>query len=159
MAVPLRVEAVVELDHVLGVPRQVHNVLPADGTGGRPSAIDVGEVRHLRILPGVEHSGLYAPGVRDRNQGMPRALRIARAARGHDRAKVERDAGIGRGSLGEYEKGHRDPDDPTVRKIARALGISETTLVTLSLSKEERDRAGEENVDRLALQAFQEFLQ
>jgi transcriptional regulator with XRE-family HTH domain len=89
---------------------------------------------------------------------MARAIRIARAARGADRAKVERDAGIGRGSLSEYESGHRDPDGPTVRKIARALGVSETTLVTLSLPKEERNRAGEENVDALAVRAMRELL-
>ena len=89
---------------------------------------------------------------------MARALRVARAARGQDRARVEREAGIGRGSLSEYETGQRDPDGPTVRKIAKALGVSETTLVTLSLSKEEREKSGEDNLDKLALQAFRELL-
>lgn len=60
--------------------------------------------------------------------------------------------------MSEYESGQRDPDGPTVRKIARALGVSETTLVTLSLPKEERDRVGEENVDALAAQAMRELL-
>lgn len=96
--------------------------------------------------------------MRDKNQGIARALRITRAARGHDRAKVERDAGIGRGSLAEYESGLRTPDGPTVRKIAKALGMEETTIVTLSLPKEERDKVGEENLDKLAVQVFQELL-
>jgi len=89
---------------------------------------------------------------------MPRALRIARAARGYDRSRVEREAGIGRGSLAEYEGGQREPDGPTVRKIARALGVSETTLVMLSLPREERDRAGDENIERLSLQALRELI-
>jgi transcriptional regulator with XRE-family HTH domain len=97
--------------------------------------------------------------VRDRNQGMARALRVARAARGHDRAKVERDAEIGRGSLSEYETGQRDPDGPTVRRMAVALGVSETTLVTLSLRREEREKIGEQGVDALAAQIFRELLQ
>ncbi len=85
---------------------------------------------------------------------MPRALRIVRAARGHDRAKVEQEAGIGRGSLAEYEGGQREPDGPTIRKIARALGVSETTLTTLSLPREKR----EESTDQLAVQVFLELL-
>ncbi len=90
---------------------------------------------------------------------MARALRVARAACGHDRAKVERDAGIGRGSLSEYETGQRDPDGPTVRRMAVALGVSETTLVTLSLRREEREKIGEQGVDALAAQIFRELLQ
>ncbi len=158
MIPPLRVYSSVEPDHVIGMPDQVHHVLSADGTDTRPAAVGGGEARDLRVHPGVEHSGLYAPGVRDRNQGMPRALRIARAARGHDRSRVEREAGIGRGSLAEYESGQREPDGPTVRKMARALGVSETTLSTLSLPKEEREKLGEQGVDLLLLQAIRELM-
>jgi hypothetical protein len=48
-----RVKEALEADHVLGMPGQVHDALPAYGTDEGPAAIDVGEVRDLRVLSGA----------------------------------------------------------------------------------------------------------
>ncbi len=90
--------------------------------------------------------------------GLARALRVVRAARGLKSHEVEEKAGIRKGYLSQLENGTRTPAPGTLRKIESALSISSTSLLILSLTKEERDKIGEPGVGILAEQTMKELL-
>ncbi len=91
-------------------------------------------------------------------EGLARALRIARAARGMKSYEVEEQAGVRRGYLSQLENGSRRPRPDTLRRIEAALGVSSTTLLMLSVDQEERDKMGDATVEILARQAMRELL-
>lgn len=90
--------------------------------------------------------------------GLARALRIARAARGLKSYEVERRAGIRKGYLSQLENGSKTPRPETLRRIESALEVSPTTLLMLSISKEQREKIGPA-VDVLSLMAIKNLLQ
>lgn len=51
-------------------------------------------------------------------------LRDERERQGLTRAQLAKKAGVGNGTVGRAERYERLPSVPTVRKVARALGIS-----------------------------------
>lgn len=90
-------------------------------------------------------------------EGLARALRTVRAARGMKSYEVEEAAGIRRGYLSQLENGSKRPRPETLKRIEQALSVSPTTVLMLSLEREERDKMGAA-VEILSFQVMQELL-
>ncbi len=71
---------------------------------------------------------------------------------------VEQRAGIRRGYLSQLENGNKTPRPETLRRIESALDVSPTTLLMLSVDKEQRDKMGP-GADTLSLMAIKNLLQ
>lgn len=90
--------------------------------------------------------------------GLARALRIVRAARGLKSYEVEQRAGVRKGYLSQLENGSKTPRPGTLRRIESALEVSPTTLLMLSVDREQREKMGP-GINILSMIAVKDLLQ
>ena len=84
------------------------------------------EFVHGRASDGAEGSGSESTG----GDSLARRLRTARRNAGLSQSEVERRCGVPKTSLSRYENGRMEPSLSTLRRLSRALEVSEARLIS-----------------------------